>query len=167
MKQAIVVSDTSPIRALHFLGQADLLCSLFGEVLVPPAVAAELEHPRSSLTRIAISDLTGVRIIAPRDVSRVTELLADLDPGEAEAIVLALEVHADYLIADENKGRQTAARLGLTVIGALGVLLKARERGLTGPIPARIQRLRAGLGFFIDERLEQIVLETERKISRL
>jgi hypothetical protein len=43
---AIVVSDTSPIRALHQIGQLSLLEYLFGDVLIPPAVMEELAAPR-------------------------------------------------------------------------------------------------------------------------
>jgi len=38
----IVVSDTSPITALLTIGKIDLLFRLYGEVKIPPAVAAEL-----------------------------------------------------------------------------------------------------------------------------
>ena len=43
----IVVSDTSPITALLAVGKADLLKQLFGEVVIPNAVGAELRrtHP--------------------------------------------------------------------------------------------------------------------------
>ena len=39
----IVVSDTSPIRALAHVGHLDLLGAIYGEVLIPPAVADELQ----------------------------------------------------------------------------------------------------------------------------
>lgn len=55
----IVVSDTSPIRALAFLDQLTVLEQLFGKVVVPPAVAEELRSP----ARLALSE-------SPPDVSR-------------------------------------------------------------------------------------------------
>jgi predicted nucleic acid-binding protein len=36
-----VVSDTSPLIALHDIGGLGLLRTLFGTVLIPPAVARE------------------------------------------------------------------------------------------------------------------------------
>ena len=42
---SVVVSDTSPIRALKHLKLTSLLTQLFGEVLVPPGVADELRNP--------------------------------------------------------------------------------------------------------------------------
>ncbi|MGE4101008.1 MAG: hypothetical protein AB7E74_03515 [Pirellulales bacterium] len=43
----IVVSDTSPLRYLILIGAVDVLPQLVGEVLIPPAVVAELIHPQS------------------------------------------------------------------------------------------------------------------------
>jgi predicted nucleic acid-binding protein len=60
----------------------------------------------------------------------VQELRENLDPGEAEAIVLAIERGADLLLVDERRGRRTAAAAGLTVIGLLGVVILAKRSGL-------------------------------------
>jgi predicted nucleic acid-binding protein len=54
----------------------------------------------------------------------------NLDPGESEAIALAVEIRADLLIVDERAGRNTAAALGLNCMGTLGVLALASRRGL-------------------------------------
>jgi predicted nucleic acid-binding protein len=44
-KLALVVADTTPVNHLILIGQAAILGSLFGEVLIPEAVMAELRHP--------------------------------------------------------------------------------------------------------------------------
>jgi predicted nucleic acid-binding protein len=64
------------------------------------------------------------------DQNRVRKLREDLDPGEAEAIVLAIERQADLLLVDERRARRTATAAGLTVSGLLGVVAKAKQAGL-------------------------------------
>ena len=58
------------------------------------------------------------------------KLREDLDPGEAEAIVLAIERRADLLLVDERRARQIATAAGLTVTGLLGTVARAKLAGL-------------------------------------
>jgi predicted nucleic acid-binding protein len=69
-------------------------------------------------------------VAAAADQNRVQELREDLDPGEAEAIVLAIERRADLLLVDERRARRTATAAGLTVTGLLGVVARAKRAGL-------------------------------------
>ena len=80
---AIVVSDTSPLRALSHLDLLELLPALFDEVLVPPAVVAELATPRALLPAIAPERIPFVVVRAPVDRRRVSEFERELDAGES------------------------------------------------------------------------------------
>jgi predicted nucleic acid-binding protein len=66
--------------------------------------------------------------------------LSDLDPGERDAILLALESGVDTLLMDEAEGRREAQRRRLRVAGTVAVLEKAAGRGLTD-FRAALQRL--------------------------
>ena len=91
----IVVSDTSPIRALAFLEQLGVLNKLFGTVVVPPAVADELCNPARLAPGESPPDLSHfpfIQIRTPADNGRVAALTEELDRGESEAIVLADEL---------------------------------------------------------------------------
>lgn len=124
----IVVSDTSPLNYLILTGYVHLLEALYGRVVIPRAVWDELHKPGApALLRQWIEALPAwveVREASGPDAS------LNLDPGELEAITLALELQADLVLLDERRGRREAAGRGLTVTGTLGVLDAAARRGL-------------------------------------
>jgi len=142
----IVVSDTSPITALLSIGRIDLLKSVFDEVVVPAAVHDELLQYHDSLPSF-------LRVVKVRDRDDVAVLAMRLDRGEAEAISLAREVNADWLLMDETVGRRVARGLGLRVLGLLGVLILARRRGLLPSLRGAIMDLRSSAGFYLSDDL--------------
>jgi predicted nucleic acid-binding protein len=54
----------------------------------------------------------------------------ELDQGESEAIILALENNIEDILIDEQKGRKIAAANGLHPIGTIGILIQAKKLGL-------------------------------------
>jgi predicted nucleic acid-binding protein len=156
---AVVVSDTSPIRALAHLQLIDVLAKLFHDVLVPPGVASELSEPPGSFRRIDLNAFPFLSVRAPSDESRVKELCQELDRGEAEAVALAQEVGADAVLIDEKTGRIVARRLGLAPLGTLGILLRAKNQGLCKEIRPLMAVLQSELRFFISPALRAEVLK--------
>jgi hypothetical protein len=153
----IVVSDASPLSALTSIGHLDLLRLLYTTVVVPPAVHAEvMAGPAAPAVARASSWLT---VQAPSDTSLVTSLVGKLDEGEAEAITLALEVHADLLLIDERLGRREATRRGVRVIGVLGVLVEAKARSFIEALAPVLDDLVAGGSFRVAPELLARVLE--------
>ncbi|HYL76116.1 MAG TPA: DUF3368 domain-containing protein [Bryobacteraceae bacterium] len=148
----IVVADSAPLHYLILLDLTDLLPQLYGDVLVPTAVAGELSSPgapnkvREWLSAAPV--WLRIESIAPEHTAMVSD---QLDPGEREAIALARIVHADLLLIDESDGRREARRLSLQVTGTLGVLRVAAERALI-EVPVVVANLRA-TNFYLDENL--------------
>jgi predicted nucleic acid-binding protein len=127
----IVVSDTSPVLNLALIGRLDLLQLLYHQVLIPTAVYRELTISKMDLPpAIDLATMPWLIVAAAKDQDRVQELREELDPGEAEAIVLAIERRAGLLLVDERRGRRTATAAGLTVTGLLGVVARAKQTGL-------------------------------------
>jgi uncharacterized protein len=65
---------------------------------------------------------------------------------------LGLEVPAEWLILDERPARRLATSLGFRVIGTVGLLLSAKDRGLLLKIRPELDRLLA-VRFFMDRGL--------------
>jgi uncharacterized protein len=151
-----VVSDTSVINYLAAVGQTELLRIQFGRIYVPPAVWREL-HAKSNLPGTAAADLaqqSGWLVIQePKPGKILNELLAGLDPGEAEAIALACELKPAVVLLDETDGRLEARRLGLTIIGTVGILAAARQAGQLKKIKPLIDRLTQSHRFRLSREL--------------
>jgi len=163
----IVVVNTTPIIALALIGQLDLLQHLYGEVLIPPTVQAEVLAGGSVGVGVAeLQKADWVRTVHLQDPRRA-DLLSDLDRGEAEVIALAQELNADLVIIDERLARLHAKRLGLPLTGTLGVLLKAKERRFIPIVRPLIDQLRQG-GIRLDETVvaEALQLAGELKPVR-
>lgn len=124
----LVVADTGPLCYLILIEAIELLPRLYDRVVIPSAVLAELTHPKAPAVVKAWSDAlpawAEVRTAAHAELDEI------LDPGEAEAIILAEQLKADSLLLDEMEARREALRRGLPVAGTVGVLEKAAERNL-------------------------------------
>src|SRR5262245_50609581 len=123
----VVVSDTSPLRALNHLGLLHLLPQLYGRILIPNAVVREVESPPRTFVPIAVSMHPFLEIRSPTNGSLVATLMNDLDEGESAAIVLALETPDAGLLIDEAEGRRIAESHGLKAFGTIRVLLDAKR----------------------------------------
>jgi predicted nucleic acid-binding protein len=122
----------------------DLLRRLYDQVVAPSSVEAEvLAGGRDGIGRSELQETSWLRV-APLQDPRRADLLADLDWGEAEVIALAQELNADLVIIDERLARLHAKRLGLTLTGTLGVLLRAKQLGHVKAVAPLIDRLRQG-----------------------
>jgi predicted nucleic acid-binding protein len=157
----IVVSDTSPLSGLAIAGYLSLLQQLYGQVIIPVAVADELKRGGQDDPRITAALAPDwVEVRQPQDLTLVEALQANqnLDRGESEAIALALELKADELLIDERLGRREASRLGLSITGLLGILLVAKRRGLVRAIRPIVDDLINEAGFRISSQLYADVL---------
>jgi uncharacterized protein len=129
------------------LNKLHLLRDLYAEIVVPPAVGRELFRNNIHL------ESSWTRVVAARDENAVEVLRDQLDPGEAEAIVVAGELAADLLLVDETRGRRVAMERGLEVTGLLGVLAEAKARGLIPRCQPVLDEMIRVAGFWIGDTL--------------
>jgi len=138
----LVVADTTPINYLVLIAQIDILAALYTQVVIPSAVAAELQHPKApAVVRAWIAGPPSWCALRQAQ-SQPDAALMPLGAGEREAIVLAEELGADAFLTDDLEGREEAMHRGLEVTGTLGILERAALRGLID-LPAVIAQLQA------------------------
>jgi hypothetical protein len=77
--------------------------------------------------------------------------------GESETISLALEKGADFVVLDDKPARRLAAAIGLAVIGTVGILMRAKEKGLVQAVRPHLDALRAR-SFRVSSFLYDLVL---------
>ncbi|MCG2778290.1 MAG: DUF3368 domain-containing protein [Desulfobacterales bacterium] len=156
-----VVSNTSPIMNLAIIGELSLLRDQFGEVLIPGAVLEELRVeenlPGSQSVRDALK-AGWIRIEAVKLDPLVRAMERDLDKGEAEAIALAMQVNADWVLMDERDGRKAAKSMKLKVVGVLGILLKAQRERRLRSLKQAMDRLREKAGFYVRADLYSAII---------
>ncbi len=153
----IVVSDTSVITNLWKVNQLQLLPLVFNTVFIPLAVQSELF--RIPAQREDLEAEPWLITQSPTDKLAIHQLLIHLDAGESEAIVLATELNADYLLIDETTGRTIAQQKGLRISGTLGVLIKAKHQRVVESVKPIMDDLIQEARFFIHQRLYDEVLK--------
>lgn len=154
-----VVSNASPLINLARIQRFDLLKQFYGRVTIPTAVYDEVViHGRERDGSRDVRNAAWILRAAPTDELAVSALAAQLDRGEASAIILARELDAELLLIDEIRGRRVAERLGVKITGTLGILARAKREGLIPNVRDEIARLQSQ-GTWIHPKLREDILE--------
>jgi uncharacterized protein len=159
MPEESAVCDTSPLLYLHQVNQLKLLPDLYGSVLIPPAVQAELR--KGAELGAAVPDIESLPWLEVRPVPDVTLLptIMDLGAGEAEAIALALFYPGTLLILDDDLGRRIARLNSLRFTGTLGVLIKAKQEGVVSRIAPILEKLQQTTMWLSNELIRIVLSE--------
>jgi predicted nucleic acid-binding protein len=140
------------------IGRLIILEQVFKEIIIPEGVYQELQ--RKGGQKEIIDQSEWIRIEEVRNEVLVKNLLKTLDRGEAESVVLALELNASYLLMDEKKGRKIAEDYGIVITGLLGVLKRAKSKGFINSVKPILDELINQSGFRIHPKLYQEVLKS-------
>jgi len=127
-----IISDTSCFIILTNVGELDLLQKVYGQIVTTPEIAAEFGEPLPEWVEIA----------EVKDKYRQTILELQIDKGESSAIALALETPDSVVILDDYKARKIAERLGVTLTGTIGVIIKAKLNGTISSIKPILEKIK-------------------------
>ena len=150
------VVNASPIIVLAKAGHLHLLNELAGKLLLPDAVFAEvLAGPEADPARQALEGGWGSR-------QPVTEIPGDLlewglGPGETAVLALARQCMPCSAILDDAAARACAKAFGVPLLGTLGVVLRAKRRGLVALAADVLKAIRAA-GLHLDDRTIRLAL---------
>jgi len=156
----VAVANTTPLIGLAQIGQFDLLRMIFDVVYIAPSVYAGIHRgagrPGSAEVQRGLAQ-GWLQIASEWDRSCVEALKIELGEGEAETIGLANAMRVDAILLDERKGRAVADRMGLPVLGTVGLLLLAKRQGANLNLADSLHRLKA-VGFRISDALVEKLL---------
>ena len=156
----VVISDTSPIINLAAINLLGLLPNLFEKVIIPQKVYEEIVINGAGMAGADDTEQADwVEVRQVKDQKHVESLLNKIHPGEAEALVLSLELSADLVIIDDAEARNIAQSMGLDYTGLLGILLVAKQKKLIPEIRQVMNRLISDTSFRISRPLYNQILE--------
>lgn len=143
----VIISDTSCLIILTKIRELDLLRQLYKTVTITQDILLEYgEH---------LPDW--IEVQQPKDHRRQQLLEKQIDKGEASAIALALETNENIIILDDWKARKLADKLGLSITGTIGLIIKAKNKGIILSIKPYLDKIRE-TNFRFSEELEKIAL---------
>ena len=152
MFEELLIADSGPLIGLAKIGRLDLLPRLATSVMIPAMVWQEAVAARPlapDAITVARADWLEIRTAPAPEIS---QLDPKLDPGEAEAIALALQFPHACLLLDDRLGRREAGRLGLRFLGVVGLLKLAKDQGLIHQLGPELQSL-LSVGYHLSSKL--------------
>lgn len=156
----LVIADSSALVALAECDMLSLLDTLFQVVRVPRSVFDECTVPdKSHAIRLAayLADKTNDIDLSPYIFS-----INGLGRGELHAMALYRHLHADRFLVDDQRAKKIANLNGISTIGSVGVLLRAKEKGLISTIKPHIAAIQHS-GVYLSDRVVKHVLELARE----
>ena len=153
----LVLSNTTPLIALAGINSLELLHQLYGSIIIPSAVKAELigEPEKSAVTN---SPWIVVKPISREERKR--DFRARLHAGEVEVMILAEELGAGgatLVIMDDYAAKKTAKFMGFKTTGTLGILIQAKKQGLITEVKPLMEAV-ISHGLYVSEKIQQLVL---------
>jgi predicted nucleic acid-binding protein len=130
------------------IGELDLLHRVYGQIVTTPEIAAEFGEPLPEWVEIA----------AVTDKYKQQLLEMQIDKGESSAIALALETPSSTIILDDYKARRIAEHLGLVYTGTIGVIIKAKLKGIIPSVKPLLEKIKQ-TDFRLSAEIELLALK--------
>ncbi len=155
-----IVINTGPVIALvAATGSLEWLSQLYECVWIPREVEAEIAAGGSCAPElVAIQTACDVIKVQSASTPVPRVLINEIDLGEASVIHTALERRIGTVAIDEKAGRRIARLHGLKVTGSIGILVKAKQRGLVANLADCLLEMRRKGIWISDELIRQALV---------
>jgi predicted nucleic acid-binding protein len=145
---------------LAIIGQLDLVKRLFGKVYVPQEVWYELTVAgRGKPGSTQIRQAEWIERMPLGNTTLYPLLRKDLDDGEAAAIALAVEHHADLILLDETDARNMADLYEIPKTGVIGIVTRAKHHHLIQEVKPLFDALKTQANFWIQPQLYETIMK--------
>lgn len=147
-----IISDTSCFIILTNIGELDLLRKVYGKIITTIDIATEFGE--------TLPDWVEIQNVNDKYRQQILEM--QIDKGESSAIALALETPDCTIILDDYKARKVAQRLGINVTGTIGVIIKAKLKGIIPSIKPLLEKIQQS-NFRLSPHIELLALKEARE----
>jgi predicted nucleic acid-binding protein len=153
----VVIADACAIISLIHIGRIDLIEKVFGDFYIANAVWMVLcKYDDPNFDSVQLQCL----VEKVKDISSKNYLSLIMDFGESESVILYEELQADYLLIDDKKARLIAESIGVNCIGTLGLLIKAKQKGLLTELKPIFEKIVLDGRYFSKKLLNDILVKT-------
>ena len=150
----MIIGDSSALVALATMDRLDLLEKIFGKLYVPQAVYDEVSISYKAQS-VKLKEFLANKVeVVNLDISKM-----GLGQGELEAIALYKNKEADFLLIDDRRAKNFAKLNGINVIGSLGVMILAKDKGLIELIREDLEKLLDSNLFISQSLIDRVLFE--------
>lgn len=150
----IVIADTGALISLGHVGHIGLIEKIFSNFYIAEAVWKELnDYDNPDFDHQILNELEA-KVIKIKSKNHLSMIM---DYGESESVILYEELQADFLLIDDNKARIVAESLDVNCIGSIGLLLKAKQKGLISELRPIFEKW-ISIGRYFSKRLLNMIL---------
>jgi predicted nucleic acid-binding protein len=146
------VVNASPLIFLSRAGLIDLLQLVSSEIIVPEAVASEIEFRGENDPTARVLASTSWLLVTPTTSIPPQIQAWGLGPGESAVLAWAHTYVGSEAIIDDLAGRRCAATFNIPVRGTLGLVLTAKQRGHISSARDLLYQLRKA-GMYLSDRV--------------
>ncbi|MCW3998623.1 MAG: hypothetical protein NWE93_00095 [Candidatus Bathyarchaeota archaeon] len=166
----LAVKDSMILIHLAKGGVLREACEMFGQVIIPPSVHAEVvergikaQYPDAFVVQ-KLEKEGVIKVVKVTDEKLLGELKKyGLHSGELEAVTLYIQKKANVIASNDDKVRQLRLILNLNLISSLEIIfILAKNKIITKSRAIRCLRELKKIGWFSNNVVESIMMEVEK-----